>query len=49
VGHEEHVRDKRNAYRVLVEKSEGKRTLARPKQRRKKNIKIHLQETRQTT
>jgi hypothetical protein len=36
---------KRNAYRILVGKPEGKRPLARPRRRWKDNIKMHLRET----
>jgi hypothetical protein len=35
-------REKRNAYRVLVGKSGGKRPLGRPKRRWEGNIKTHL-------
>jgi hypothetical protein len=34
--------DKRNAYRVLVRKSKGKRPLGRPRRRWEDNIKIDL-------
>jgi hypothetical protein len=34
--------EKRNAYRILVEKAEGKRLLGRPKRRREDNIKMDL-------
>jgi hypothetical protein len=34
--------EKRNAYRILVGKSEGKRPLGRPRRRWVDNIKIHL-------
>jgi hypothetical protein len=34
----------RNAYRILVEKPEGKRTLGRPKRRWVDNIKMDLRE-----
>jgi hypothetical protein len=37
--------DKRNAYRILVGKPEGKRPLGRPKQRWLDNIKMDLGET----
>jgi hypothetical protein len=33
---------KRNAYRILVGRPEGKRTLGRPRYRRMDNIKMHL-------
>jgi hypothetical protein len=36
--------EKRNAYRILVGKPKGKRTLGRPKGRRVDNIKIDLRE-----
>jgi hypothetical protein len=36
--------EKRNAYRVLVGKSEGKRPLARHRRRWEDNIKIDLRE-----
>jgi hypothetical protein len=38
------VAEKRNAYRILVEKPEGKRPLRRPRSRRVDNIKIDLRE-----
>jgi hypothetical protein len=34
--------EKRNAYRILVEKAEGKRPLGRPKRRWEDNIKMDL-------
>jgi hypothetical protein len=37
--------EKRNAYRILVGKPEGKRPLGRPRCRWVDNIKIHLRET----
>jgi hypothetical protein len=37
-------RDKRNAYRILVGKPEGKRPLERPRRRWKDNIRIYLRE-----
>jgi hypothetical protein len=37
--------EKRNAYRILVGKSEGKRPLGRPRRRWVDNIKIDLRET----
>jgi len=37
--------DRKGAYRVLVGKSEGKRTLGRCMHRRKDNIKINLMES----
>jgi hypothetical protein len=36
--------EKRNAYRVLVGKPEGKRPLGRPRPRREDNIKMDLRE-----
>jgi hypothetical protein len=33
------------AYRILVEKSEGKCSLGRPRRRREDNVKINLRET----
>jgi hypothetical protein len=36
--------EKRNAYRILVGKPEGKRTLGRPRYRWVDNIKIYLKE-----
>jgi hypothetical protein len=38
--------DRRGAYRVLVEKPEGKRPLERPRHRWEDNIKIDLQQIR---
>jgi hypothetical protein len=38
--------ESRCVYTVLVEKSEGKRPLGRPRRRWEANIKIHLQEMR---
>jgi hypothetical protein len=37
--------DKRNAYRILVGKPEGKRPLERPRRRWVANIKMDLRET----
>jgi hypothetical protein len=37
--------EKRNPYRILVGKSEGKRSLGRPKRRWVDSIKIHFRET----
>jgi len=37
---------RRNAYRVLVEESEGKRPLARPRHRWEDNTKMYLQDVR---
>jgi hypothetical protein len=36
--------EKRNAYRILVAKPEGKRPLGRPRRRWEDNIKIYLRE-----
>jgi hypothetical protein len=36
--------EKRNAYRMLVRRPEGKRPLGRPRHRWVDNIKIHLRE-----
>jgi hypothetical protein len=38
-------RAKRNAYRILVGKSEGKRLLGRPRRKWMDNVKIDLRET----
>jgi hypothetical protein len=38
--------ERRGVYRVLVGKSEGKRTLGRPRRRWEDNIKMDLQEVR---
>jgi hypothetical protein len=37
--------DKKNAYRILVGKLEGKRSLGRPRRRWVDNIKMELRET----
>ena len=36
--------ERREVYRVLVGKPEGKRSLGRPRRRRENNIKMHLPE-----
>ena len=38
--------DRKNAYRVLVERSEGKRPLGRPRCRWEDNIKMYVQEVK---
>jgi hypothetical protein len=38
--------EKRNAYRILVGKAEGKRPLGRPRRRWAHNIKMYLREIR---
>jgi hypothetical protein len=38
------IKDKRNAYRVLVGKQGGRRLLGRPRRRWEDNIKIYLRE-----
>ena len=43
-GHVARMGKNRGIYRVLVGKSEGKRTLARPRRRWEDNIKMYLQE-----
>jgi hypothetical protein len=37
--------EKKNAYRILMEKSEGKRLLGRPRSRWVNNVKMDLRET----
>jgi hypothetical protein len=44
-GHVARIGEKRNAYRILVGKLEGKRSLGRPRCRWVDNIKIDLLET----
>jgi hypothetical protein len=44
VGHVARMGVKRNAYRILVGKPEGKRQLGRPRRRSVDNIKIDLRE-----
>jgi hypothetical protein len=39
------MREKKNAYRILVEKPEGKRPLRRPRRRWVDYIKMNLRET----
>jgi hypothetical protein len=43
-GHAVRIRETRNAYRILVEKPEGKRPLGRPRCRSVDNIKMDLRE-----
>jgi hypothetical protein len=43
-GHVVRKREKRNAYRILLEKPEDKRPLRRPRRRWVDNIKIDLRE-----
>jgi hypothetical protein len=43
-GHVAHMREKRNAYRILVGKPEGKRPLGRRRRRWKNNINMDLRE-----
>jgi hypothetical protein len=43
-GHVARMVDKRNAYRILVGKPEGRRPLGRPRRRRVNNIKMNLKE-----
>ena len=43
-GHVELMGERRGVYRVLVGKPEGKRQVARPRCRRKDNIKMDVQE-----
>jgi hypothetical protein len=41
-GHVARILEKRNAYRILVEKTEGKRPLGRPRRRWVDNMKIWI-------
>jgi hypothetical protein len=43
-GHKARMGEKRNAYRILVGKPEGKRALERPRRRWLDNIKVDLRE-----
>jgi hypothetical protein len=43
-GHVARMGEKRNAYRILVRKPEGKRPLGRPRHRLANNIKMNLRE-----
>jgi hypothetical protein len=42
--HVARVGDRRDLYRILVGKPEGKRSLGRPRRRREDNIKMYFQE-----
>jgi hypothetical protein len=42
-GHLAHIKERRGVYRVLVGKSEGKRSVGRPR-RRREDIKMELQD-----
>jgi hypothetical protein len=44
VGHVARMGERRGAYRILVERPEGRRPLGRPRRRREDNIKMDLQE-----
>jgi hypothetical protein len=44
VGHVARMRETKNAYRILMGKPEGKRSLGRPRGRWVDNIKIHLRD-----
>jgi hypothetical protein len=44
--HVARMREKRNAYRILVANAEGKRPLGRPRRRCVNNIKMDLREIR---
>jgi hypothetical protein len=46
VGHIARIGDRRDAYRIVVGKPEGKRGLGRPRCRWEDNIKLNLQEVR---
>ena len=43
-GHVAHMEQSRNAYRVLVEKSEGNRPLGRPRRKWEDNIRMDFRE-----
>jgi hypothetical protein len=45
MGHVASMRDTRNAYRIFVEKFEGKRPVGRSRRRWQDNIRIDLRET----
>jgi hypothetical protein len=44
VGHVAHMGENRGAYRILVERPEGRQPLGRPRRRREENIKMDLKE-----
>jgi predicted small integral membrane protein len=44
-GHVAHMREIRNAYEILVVRSEGRRPRGKPRHRWKDNIKMDLRET----
>jgi hypothetical protein len=44
-GHVARIGEKRNAYRILVEKSEGERPLGKPRRRLEDNLRMDLKET----
>jgi hypothetical protein len=44
-GHVAYMREKRNAYKILVGKPEGKKPLGRPKCRWEDNVNMDLRET----
>jgi hypothetical protein len=44
VGHAARMGEGRGAYRILVRRSEGRRSLGRPRRRWDDNIKMYLQE-----
>jgi hypothetical protein len=44
LSHVARMREKRNIYRVLVRKTEGKKTVGRPRRRWEHNIKVGLQD-----
>ena len=43
-GHVAHMKERKDVFRVLVGKPEGKRSLGRPRRRWEDNIKMDLQE-----
>jgi len=43
--HEAHMGEMRNVYKILLEKTEGKRSLPRPRCRWVDNIRVDLKET----